>query len=106
MSAPHYAIRLDTTDIGVRVVVSGEIDALAVPEFFTRLQEADRVRRGPLVVVMDDVTLIDSSGLGVIARLAAAQVDIEIRGARGIARRALDISGLAKSPYVRIEDGQ
>ena len=86
----------------IRLVLSGEIDLAAVPEFFARLQEADRATRGAVIVVMHDVSLIDSSGLGVLARFAAAGVEMEIRGAQGIVRRALEISGLDQLPNVRV----
>lgn len=86
----------------IRLVISGVIDLAAVPEFFARVQQADRASRGPVIVVMYDVTLIDSSGLGVLARLAAAGVEMEIRGARGVVRRALEISGLDQLPTVRV----
>jgi anti-anti-sigma factor len=85
-----------------RVVLSGDIDLAAVPEFFARMQQADRVAEGVVIVVMRDVTLIDSSGLGVLARLAAAGVEMELRGAQGVVRRALEIGGLDKIPNVRV----
>ena len=86
----------------IRLVASGDIDLAAVPEFFARMQEADRAARGPVIVVMYDVTMIDSSGLGVLARLAAAGITMEIRGARGVVRRALEISGLDQLPNLRV----
>ena len=86
----------------IRLVLSGDIDLAAVPEFFTRMQQADRVSKGAVIVVMGDVTLIDSSGLGVLARLAAAGVEMELRGAKGIVRRVLEISGLDDLPNVRL----
>ena len=85
-----------------RVVLSGDIDLAAVPEFFARMQQADRATAGVVIAVMHDVTLIDSSGLGVLARLAAAGVEMELRGAQGVVRRALEISGLDKVPNVRV----
>lgn len=86
----------------IRVVLSGDIDLAAVPEFFARMQQADRVAGGVVIAVMHDVTLIDSSGLGVLARLAAAGVEMELRGTQGVVRRALEISGLDKVPNVRV----
>jgi anti-anti-sigma regulatory factor len=62
----------------------------------------ERASTGIVIVDMHDETLINSSGLGVLARLAAAGVNIEIRGARGVVRRALEISGLDKVPNVRV----
>jgi anti-anti-sigma factor len=85
-----------------RVVLSGEIDMTAVPEVFACIQEADRASTGPLVIMMNEVTLIDSSGLGVLARLAAAGVRMELRGPEGIVRRALSISGLDAAPNITL----
>ena len=87
----------------IRLVASGDIDLAAVPQFFARMQEADRAARGPVIVVMHDVTLIDSSGLGVLARLAAAGIEMDLRGARGVVKRALEISGLDQLPNVRVQ---
>lgn len=86
-----------------RVVLSGDIDLTAVSQVFARVQEAVRMTRGAVVVMMQDVELIDSSGLGVLARLAAAGVEMELRGAHGVVRRALEISGLDRSPNVRVQ---
>jgi anti-anti-sigma factor len=77
----------------VRLLLGGDIDVAVVPEFFSRMQEADRASKGAVIVVMHDVSLIDSSGLGVLARLAAAGVEMQICGAQGVVRRALEISG-------------
>ena len=86
----------------VRLVLSGDIDLEGVPEFFSRMQQADRVSKGAVIVVMHDVSLIDSAGVGVLARLAAAGVEMELRGAQGIVRRVLEISGLDSLPNVRL----
>ncbi len=86
----------------LRVVLSGDIDLTSVPSVFARIQETERRTRGHVVVLMDDVTLIDSAGLGVLARLAAAGVEMELRGAQGVVRRALEISGLDTSPNIRL----
>jgi anti-anti-sigma factor len=99
-----YEARVERDHDECRVVLSGEIDLVAVPDVFARIQEADREGADRLVVLMTDVTLIDSSGIGVLARLAAAQVQMEIRGATGVVRRAIDISGVALSPNIRMDD--
>jgi hypothetical protein len=65
------------------------------------MQEAERASTGSVIVVMHDATLIDSSGLGVIARLAGADVNIEVRGAKGVVR-PLEVGGLDKSQHVRL----
>jgi len=52
--------------------------------------------------MMHHVSLIDSSGLGVLARLSAGGVTIEIRAARGVVARALEISGLDGAANIRV----
>jgi anti-anti-sigma factor len=97
-----FEARLEVHEGACHVVLTGEIDLVAVPELFARMQEADRTTPGRVVVFMQDVTLLDSSGLGVFFRLAAAGVDMEVRGATGVVSRALEISGLALAPNVRV----
>ena len=99
-----FTARVDLVHGECHVVLRGDIDLSAVPEFFARMQEADRVSTGSLVIMMHDVSLLDSSGLGVLARLAAAGVIMEIRGAHGVVRRALQISSLDQTPNVRVRD--
>ena len=52
--------------------------------------------------MMRDVSLTDSSGLGVLARVAAGGVAIEMRGARGVMGRAIEISGLDRTVNIRV----
>jgi anti-anti-sigma factor len=100
---PGYSARLDRSGAECRVVLSGEIDLMAVPEVFSCIQEADRQGADRVVVLMNDVTLIDSSGIGVFARLAVANVQMELRGATGVVRRAIDISGVGLSPNINLD---
>ena len=104
METPGHAAYLEREDGECRVVLSGEIDLLAVPEVFACIQEADRDGVEQVIVLMQDVTLLDSSGIGVFARLAVANVHMVLRGATGVVRRALDISGVGLSPNVHIDD--
>lgn len=97
-----FSIRLEPDATRPRLVLEGEIDLASVPEFFERIQDADRIGGRSIALDMSGVTLIDSSGLGVIARLAASGLVLEIYGATGVVRRALDISGLTLSENVRM----
>jgi anti-anti-sigma factor len=99
-----FAVHVEMDHDDCRVVLSGEVDLAAVPELFAALQEADRIRSGQLIVLLHDVTLVDSSGLGVFARLAAAGVHMELRGATGVVRRAIDISGLGLTYNIHVVD--
>lgn len=102
---PFHA-RVEVVDGECRVILAGEIDMTAVPEMFACIQEADRLGPGPLVILMNEVTLIDSSGLGVLARLAAAGVRMELRGPSGIVLRALSISGLDTTPNITVVEAK
>jgi hypothetical protein len=42
----------------IRVVLAGDIDLAAVPEFFARMQQADRAADCVVIAVMHDVTLM------------------------------------------------
>jgi len=64
---PEFEARVEYEDGVGRVVLAGDIDLTAVPEVFACIQEADRTGAGRLIVLMHDVTLIDSSGIGVFA---------------------------------------
>lgn len=99
-----YGAHLEREDGECRVVLSGEIDLMAVPDVFACIQEADREGADRVIVLMNDVTLLDSSGIGVFARLAAADVHMVLRGATGVVRRALDISGVGLSPNIQLDD--
>jgi anti-anti-sigma factor len=99
-----FSADIELHDGQPHVVLVGDLDLNAVPEFFARMQEADGVGTGELVVVMHGVSLLDSSGLGVLARLAAGGVKMEIRGAHGVVRRALEIGGLDQTPNIRVRE--
>jgi anti-anti-sigma factor len=98
--AAPFSIVLEVDNEGARLVLTGEIDLAAVPEFFQRIQDANRLGSPRITLDMRAATLIDSSGLGVIARLAAAGVNIDIHGATGVVHRALEISGLGHTDNV------
>jgi anti-anti-sigma factor len=75
-------------------MLSGEIDMAATVELFACLQSAERQTPGRVAIDLSGVTFLDSAGIGVLARLVAAGVVLELSNATGIAERALKIAGL------------
>jgi anti-anti-sigma factor len=98
-----FSVKVVTTTNGsVRLEVVGEIDMAAAPELFERLHDADQAG-DEIVVDLHQASLLDSAGLGVLARVAASGVRLRLVGASGIVRRALDISGLEELPSITVE---
>jgi anti-anti-sigma factor len=86
----------------VRVVVAGPVDMSSAPRLRAALTEAGRGGALPLLVDLDEVTHLASSGIQLLADLAAAFQAEPGEGPRfavvatpgSIARHALDITGL------------
>lgn len=80
------------------VYVSGEIDVATAPQLESAIAEA--YDRDPEAVVVDltRVTLLDSSGLGVLLRGSRrgdeSGVPFRVEGARGIVQEVLRFSGV------------
>jgi anti-anti-sigma factor len=100
--AAPFSILLEADGEQPRLVLRGEIDRAAVPEFLERIQDVDRLGSRHITLDMHSATLIDASSLGLIAQLAAAGIRIDIDGATGIVHRALTISGLGHTDNVTI----
>jgi anti-anti-sigma factor len=91
------SVRVEATDYGRLITVTGELDIGTAP----RLREAvaERPPAGSLVVVdLSPVTFMDSNGLGVIVKLRS---QLSAEGARlavvcpaGPARLLLEVTGL------------
>jgi anti-sigma B factor antagonist len=101
-----FAVDVIEEDDGVVVVaLGGEIDVVAVDELRQAVRKAaSRSRR--LVIDMTEMTFIDSSGLGVIARahreFGQLREAIVLRSPNAAARRVLAISGIDR--LVTIDD--
>lgn len=79
----------------VQLVVIGEIDIATVPVLrraVTGLLERTPAR---LVLDLDGVNFIDSSGLAVLLEAASTVGHIELRRASDAVRRVIELSGLA-----------
>jgi anti-anti-sigma factor len=98
-----FEVRLELTGGGPGVVASGELDIAAAPAFSGCLHQAVQAAHGRVWVDMAGVTFLDSSGLGVLARVAT-DVVLEIRNASPNVRRVLDIARLDALPNVRLVD--
>jgi len=101
MSDDHTAeipltVTHDVIDGRHRVRIEGELDAFTVPEVRAVLADAEG---GDVVLDLDGVTFIDSSGLAMVVearqRLQAQQRQLVIGPRSPIVQRLLELSGVA-----------
>lgn len=71
--------------------VGGELDLVTAEQF----AEALRLTSGPVTVDMAKLSFIDSTGIAVLAYQWREGRDVKLRGAHGVVRRALEITGFA-----------
>lgn len=98
--------RGSSPDEGV-VRLSGEIDLSNAPGLTQRLLTSPLFEARRVVVDLDDVTFLDSSGLGLLVALRKqalheADGDFAVINAHGVVARALEVSGLSD---VMVEGG-
>jgi anti-anti-sigma factor len=78
------------------VTAAGEIDLASAPELRAALERIT----GRVVVHLDEVTYLDSSGIAVLVaqqhRLASDHGELVLRRPNGIVRRTLEITGLGE----------
>ena len=82
----------------IRVRAAGEVDASSTPRLNSALGYALAGGARQVVVDLDAVTFLDSSGLSALAlghrRAAATGIHLQVAAAGPAARRALEVSGL------------
>lgn len=94
-----FVCEVHREDDGIVVVASGEIDLASSPELRSLLHDLLDDDAEVLVLDLQGVSFIDSSGLGVLVGvLQRAQEQpgrrFELRGVQGPVRRVFDITGL------------
>jgi anti-sigma B factor antagonist len=104
--AEDFAARVDLSEGGVTVAVSGEVDLATAPLLWASIEPVLGNRPGVLVLDVTDLRFIDSSGLSVIVRAYRAMQGhggkIVVRMPSAAVRQVLDIAGLDR--LVTIED--
>jgi anti-anti-sigma factor len=97
MSTDHVGVDVEPRGDGTLVIVTGVVDALALPQVSRELTDAQR-GTGPVYVDLQGVTFMDSRGLGALlaanerSREGAAPVRI-YRPSEAV-RRLLEVSGV------------
>jgi anti-sigma B factor antagonist len=78
------------------VAVGGEIDTLTGPLVLAELLDALEASSGPVQILLDEVTFIDSQGLTALISAQRADPDrpMTLAGARPNVRRLIEITGL------------
>jgi anti-sigma B factor antagonist len=80
------------------VGVRGEVELASAPDLTAALDDAIRTSTGPFVIDLTGVDFLDSSGIGCLVRARAllGQDDrpLALICPRGIARRALELTGI------------
>ena len=95
-------MELDTPDQAPEgwtvLAISGEVDVVAAPELRDRLTELIGDGTPQVIVDLDDVDFIDSTGLGVLVgavrRARAASGDVRLATSSARLTRLLDATGL------------
>jgi anti-sigma B factor antagonist len=82
----------------ITVTVRGEIDLATVDQLATEIAAAVRADATGVIVDLDGVTFLDSSGIGALlaGRKAADESgkSFHVTGANGIVREVLDLTGV------------
>lgn len=93
MEPPGLTVSLRRTPHETIVVAVGEVDLATVGVLEEAIEAAASVDR-PVVVDLDGVTFLDSSGIAAFAGCWREGRDLTLRNAHGVVRRTLQISGL------------
>ena len=98
-------VRMYTASCETVVTITGELDVVSVSPLESVLQELVRVDNLPMVLSLDGLTFIDSSGLRSIARLACtlrcADSRLILRSVPSRVVRLLEVTGIER--LLRIE---
>ena len=91
--APEFSSEILCVDGERRLILHGEID-LAVRVPLMRALNEIAVTGSRVVVDMHDVSFLDSTGIGALARTASEGSDVVVLNPKPAVRRALEVSGV------------
>jgi anti-anti-sigma factor len=80
---------------GVVVRLSGELDMATVAELAVPLEQLLERAPQPVVLELDDLSFLDSSGVAVLIRIANRFPQLETRNPTPPVRRVIEVLGLA-----------
>lgn len=94
-----FVVEVDPTDPNV-LTVSGELDIAVADEFLDKARGALSTATATLVIDVDKVTFIDSTGLGALVRLREEALEhgktIQLARVPRQVGRVLDVTGLSE----------
>ena len=111
MAQQDFTFEIDTSFTAGKYVVflKGELDLNGCPPFQAALLEAEQSQAKEIVVNLDELTFVDSSGLSVLAhaasRSAANGDQLRITPGRDHVARVLRITGLDTILPFQVEPG-
>ncbi|NEK85069.1 STAS domain-containing protein [Blastococcus saxobsidens] len=80
---------------GLVLVLRGELDLAGLPGLAPALDDVFALPRQPVVLALDDLTFLDSTGVSLLIRIANHFGTVRTRGAAEPVRRVLEVLGLA-----------
>jgi anti-sigma B factor antagonist len=90
MHSDWLSLSVDQDEDATVVRIAGELDLAGAPELDAVLAQLS----GPVVVDCQDLTFIDASGIGVIARALRGNSELAIRGLSPQVRRVFEAVGM------------
>jgi anti-sigma B factor antagonist len=87
----------------LRIVLAGEIDVAARDALDEAIEAA--IAHGRVVLDLTEVSFLDSTGIGAIARAIRDQVPVSVLNPRPTVRRALEVSGIDTQILIADGDG-
>ena len=107
-SADGFRIETSSDDDGVRLRLTGEVDAATAPLLEAQITEAVRAGYAQVILDFGDLQFIDSSGLSVLVsnhkRLRDAGGDLVVDSPPPAALRLFEIAGLDRVLTIRNGD--
>ena len=91
--APNFSSEIVCVDGERRLILRGEID-LAVRGPLTRAINEIMAAGSRVVVDMRDVSFLDSTGIGALARAVSEGCEVLVLNPHAAVRRALEVSGV------------
>lgn len=108
-SADGFRIEASRDDDGLRLRLTGEVDAATAPLLEAQIREAVRAGYAQVILDFGDLQFIDSSGLSVLVsnhkRLRDAGGDLVVDSPPPAALRLFEIAGLDRVLTIRNAEG-
>ena len=102
---PDFSSEIVCVEGEMRLILRGEID-LAVREPLARAIDEVMASGRRVVLDMREVSFLDSTGIGALARIASDGSDVFVLNPQAAVRRALEVSGIDSIIQIVGGDGE